>query len=92
MTEALIVGFLLLILAGAAALVLWLRRQDRLAVRRRVMVNLIDGKAVGGVLWSRAGRVLVLRDATLHERGVEPTGMDGDVLVDRSRVDFVQAL
>jgi hypothetical protein len=88
----LLVALLAVVLVVAAVLAGWLTRQNRLAVRRRVMVNLVDGKAVEGLLWARRGRVLVLKDATLHERGVDPTTVDGEVLVDRHRVDFVQAL
>lgn len=79
-----------LVVCVAAAVALWLAPR-RLAVRRRVMVNLVDGKAVSGVLWQQ-GRVLVLKDATLHERGADPVSVDGEVLVERHRVDFVQVL
>lgn len=92
MTGWLIVALLVLVLVVAAALAGWLTVQNRLAVRRRVMVNLVDGKAVSGVLWARRGRLLVLKDATLHEPGAEPTTVDGEVLVERHRVDFVQVL
>ena len=66
-------------------------RWSRTAVRRRVVVNLGD-EAVDGVLWARRGRLLVLRDARLLVPGREPTVMDGDVIVDRDRVQWVQAL
>jgi len=65
-------------------------RNDRLALRKRVLVNLLDGKAMDGVLYSRRGRLLVLRDVTVLEQGAQPVSVDGEVLVDRNRVDFVQ--
>jgi len=73
-----------------AAAILMSRR--RLALRRRVLVNLVGGKAISGVLWARRGPLLVLKDATLHEPGVQPVPVDGEVIVDRVRVDFVQVL
>ena len=79
-----------LLLAGGAAWVAWRIRNDRLALRARVLVALVDGKAMNGVLWARRGRLLVLRNTTLIEPGAPPVDMDGDVLVDRDRVDFVQ--
>lgn len=64
---------------------------DRFGIRRRVLVSLVDGKAFDGVLWARKGRLIVLRDARLIEPGAEPVPVDGDLLVDRDRIDFVQA-
>jgi hypothetical protein len=65
--------------------------QRRLMVRRRVVVNLMGDRAITGVLWTRRGGYLVLKNASLLEPGAEPTQMDGDVLIDRERVLFVQA-
>lgn len=67
----------------------WARR---VMIRRRVLVNLTSGQAVNGVLWARRGRLLVLKDAQLLEPGAEPTAMDGDVVIGRERVEFVQAV
>lgn len=80
-----------LLLIGAAAWMVCAIRNDRLALRKRVLVALLDGKAMNGVLWARRGRLIVLRDVTLIEPGASPVSMDGEVIVDRSRVDFVQA-
>jgi small nuclear ribonucleoprotein (snRNP)-like protein len=80
-----------LLLIGAATWATFRIRNDRLSLRARVLVSLVDGKAIRGVLWARKGRLLVLRDATLIETGAAPVDMDGDVLVDRDRVEFVQA-
>ena len=67
--------------------VIWARR---LMVRRRVLVSLRGGNAVTGVLWVRRGRSLVLRAAQLHEPGSDPSPMDGDVVIDRDQIEFVQ--
>lgn len=81
-----------LLLIGAATWAGLRIRNDRLSLRARVLVSLVDGKALRGVLWARRGRLLVLRDVTLIETGTPPVDMDGDVLVDRDRVEFVQAV
>jgi hypothetical protein len=63
----------------------------RTAVRQRVVVNLAD-KAFAGILWAQRGPLLVLRDAELLEAGREPQKLDGEVVVERSRVEFTQVL
>jgi hypothetical protein len=63
----------------------------RTAVRKRVVVNLQD-KAFRGVLWAKRGPLLVLRDAELLEAGREPQAVDGEIVVERSRVEFMQVL
>lgn len=80
-----------LILTVAAVWAGWQLYARRYAIRRRVLVNLLSGSAVDGVLWMRRGGILVLREARLIESGAEPAPMDGEVLIDRARVDFIQA-
>ncbi|WP_338683932.1 hypothetical protein QD712_25805 [Streptomyces acidiscabies] len=63
----------------------------RTAVRKRVVVNLSD-KAFSGVLWAQRGPLLVLRDVELLEAGREAQRVDGEVVVERSRVEFTQVL
>jgi small nuclear ribonucleoprotein (snRNP)-like protein len=60
-------------------------------VRRRVVVNLSDGRAFSGVLTARRRRLLVLRNAELLEKGLSPVAIDGVVVIERDRVEFVQA-
>lgn len=64
----------------------WWRRT---ALRKRVVVNLAD-KAFAGVLYAKRGPLLVLRDAVLMQHGAADTPMDGEVVVERSRVEFIQ--
>jgi hypothetical protein len=66
--------------------VFWWRRT---ALRKRVVVNLPD-KAFRGVLWAKRGPLLVLRDAELLEAGREAVRVDGEVVIERSRVEFMQ--
>jgi hypothetical protein len=56
-----------------------------------VVVNLAD-KAFAGILWAKRGPLLVLKDAVLMQHGAADTPMDGEVLVERSKVDFIQVL
>lgn len=63
----------------------------RTAIRKRVVVSLAD-KAFAGVLWAKRGPLLVLRDVTLMQHGAADTPMDGEVIVERARVEFIQAV
>lgn len=67
------------------------RPYSRLTINRRVMVNLTTGAAIDGVLWDERARLVVLRDANLHEDG-GTMPLDGEVIVDRDRIAFVQAV
>lgn len=62
-------------------------------VKRRVIVNLRGGDvdAFRGVLWQRRGRWLVLRDVEVIA-GSDSTPAEGEVLVDRDQVMFLQFL
>lgn len=64
----------------------WWRRT---ALRKRVVVNLAD-KAFAGVLWAKRGPLLVLRDVVLMQHGAADTPLDGEVVVERARVEFIQ--
>jgi hypothetical protein len=63
----------------------------RTAVRKRVVVNLAD-KAFTGVLWAKRGPLLVLRDVELLEAGRQPQRVDGEVVIERAKVEFTQVL
>lgn len=63
----------------------------RTAVRRRVVVNLPD-KAFTGVLWAKRGPLLVLRDVQVLEGARAPQSVDGEVVVERRQVEFIQVL
>ena len=63
----------------------------RVLLRRRVVVNLTDGSCIEGVLYSDPGQLLVLKNATYLEPGAEPVPLDGDTVIERARVLFVQA-
>jgi hypothetical protein len=63
----------------------------RTAVRKKVVVNLAD-KAFTGILWAKRGPLLVLRNAELLEAGRPAQPVDGEVVVERSKVEFTQVL
>ena len=63
----------------------------RMTVRRRVVVALSNGISVSGVLWTRSIRHVIIRDATVHSEG-QNIAADGEVIVDRSQVVYIQAL
>ena len=64
----------------------------RLVVRRRVLVNLTTGQAIEGVLLRQSGPLLVVVNATLHEPNAEPAPLDGEAVIERDRVAFIQAV
>lgn len=57
---------------------------------RRVLVNLNDDRAFDAVLYARRGPLLVLRDVRLIEPGLDPVALDGEVIIERPRVAFIQ--
>jgi hypothetical protein len=63
-------------------------------LRRRCIVNLRGEGAdtIEGVLWTRRGRWLVLKDARLLHRDEPPVPADGEVLIDRDQIHFLQVL
>ncbi|BAU32465.1 hypothetical protein [Microcella alkaliphila] len=63
----------------------------RFLLRRRVIVNLDDGTAISGIAYKAAGPLLVLKKAELLLAGTEPTPLDGDTVIERDRVLFIQA-
>lgn len=67
-------------------------RRPPVLINRQVLVNLLSGNAVAGVCTVETTRSLVLRGATVHTTDSEPAPADGEVLIDRASVDFIQML
>lgn len=63
----------------------------RVLLLRRVIVNLDDGSSIEGVLYRDPGNLLVLKNAIYHEPGSAPVELDGDTVIERTRVLFIQA-
>lgn len=69
------------------------RAYKNVVLHRKIVVNLLNGKAIEGVLWQEARDLLVLKGAILHDPASNgPVAVDGEVLVERSRIDFVQVV
>lgn len=67
------------------------RRTTRV-LHRNVVINLLSGNALSGVVSYETRQALVLRGATVHEPDADPAPADGEVLIDRANVDFIQLL
>jgi len=61
---------------------------------RAVIVNLHEdpSTAIKAVLWATRGPWLTFKDASLLKAGAPPTPIDGDVVIHRARVLFLQVL
>ena len=55
-----------------------------------MIVSLDTGRSFEGVLYDTTGPLLVLRNARALEPGAQAVPLDGEVVVDRSRVEFLQ--
>lgn len=58
--------------------------------RYKVIVNLKNQRSFRGILWAQQGGWLVLKHAELLEERGAPKPVDGDVLIDRRDVEFIQ--
>jgi len=59
---------------------------------RRVIVNTKTERAFRGVLWRKRWGYLVLRDAQMLKPRGETVPIDGEVVIERGNVDFMQVL
>lgn len=61
---------------------------------RTVIVNLKSGTAFRGVVWRRRGPFVVLRKTELLRQTEQShsTLLDGEVLVQRADIDFIQVI
>ena len=61
---------------------------------RAVIVNLTNDPdtAIRGVLWTSRGPWLVLRDASLLRADSNPIAIDGEAIVHRNNVAFLQVI
>jgi len=61
-------------------------------LNRAILVNLTSGNAISGVCTYEGREALVLRGVTVHEIDSEAAAADGEILIDRINVDFIQLL
>lgn len=64
----------------------------RLVRARRVVVNLRSGQAIEGLLVRQSGPLLFIAEARLHEGGGNPAPIDGQAVIERQTIDFIQIL
>lgn len=57
-----------------------------------MLINLLSGNAISGVCVFESREALTVRGATIHEIDSEPAPADGEILIDRINVDFIQLL
>lgn len=62
--------------------------------RQRVIVNTLAGHGASGVLHKRTRRTLILRDAyvTSDSDTRPPVPMDGELVIDRDQILWIQAV
>lgn len=89
MTVAVFVVAVLVVVAGGC--VVWPALVWRRLVRRRVSVVLDTERSIVGVLFARRGRLLVIREAATMQ-GDREVRFDGEVVVDRGRILWIQVL
>ena len=82
----------LLALVALIAFGLWSVRPWRLVKARRVVVNLRSGQAIQGLLVRQSGPLLFLAEAQLLEGNSNPVPIDGQAVVERPGIDFIQIL
>jgi hypothetical protein len=72
----------------------WLRWWRPPYLLRSVIVNLRDDPttAISGVLWTSRGPWLIVRQASLLKAQQASTALDGEVVIERDNVAFVQML
>ncbi|OMB98418.1 hypothetical protein A5733_01200 [Mycobacterium sp. NS-7484] len=67
---------------------MWGRRHPGL--NRKVLVSLYSGSAVSGVLTDVRGTWLIVKSATVFEPEMQPAQADGEILIERANVDYIQ--
>ncbi len=59
-------------------------------VKNKVIINMKSGNAFEGILWDQAGSLIVLRHARLLSPQSPPVDVDGEVIIERSDIEFIQ--
>lgn len=66
--------------------------KPRYPVLKRVIVNTKTGNAFRGVLWAKYSDYVVLRNAEMLRENANRVPIDGEVVIERVNVDFIQVL
>ena len=71
---------------------IWQRLFNRYPTLRRVIVNTQTDRAFRGVLWRKRAGYLVLRDVEMLKARGETVRVDGEIVIERGNVDFLQVV
>lgn len=80
------------LLAGAGLAWWKLAVPWQLVKARKVVINLRSGQAIDGLLVRQSGPLLFIAEARLHEGSESPVPIDGQAVVERPNIDFIQIL
>ncbi len=61
-------------------------------VRRQVIVNTKSDRSFRGILWHKGREFLILRGAEMLRGRDVPLAMDGELVIYRENVDFIQVV
>lgn len=64
----------------------------RRMTNRKVLVSLMSGNGISGVCTHDGRTTVVLRGAVVHQPDAEPAPADGELIIDRINIDYVQLL
>lgn len=59
---------------------------------RQIIVNTKTDRAFRGLLWEKRRRILVLRSVEIVKPGGDVVKVDGEVVIERDNVDFIQVV
>ena len=65
---------------------------NRYPVKQRVIVNTKTDRAFKGLLYKKTSEYLLLRGATMLHGRDTPVALDGELVIYRENVDFVQVI
>lgn len=90
-TAILLLAALVILLTVALMIITTRDRLVRRRVRKDVIVTMRSGEAFRGVLHDADGRSFVLRDAkALTDASARPVPVDGELVLDRAQIDYMQ--
>jgi hypothetical protein len=64
----------------------------RTLVLRKVIIVMTTGTTFRGVIYEKRGPLYILRSAELLEEGVAPTNLDGEIVIEADRIDYIQII
>ena len=58
--------------------------------RKKAIINLKTNVSFRGIIWYTTGRYIIMRNAELL--GDNPKQLDGEVIIERKEVEFIQVI